>query len=458
MTISRVTFWGAAQSVTGSMHVVDHGSHRILVDCGAVRNPRHPGQPHSPGFPFDPEALTAVIVTHAHIDHCGNLPALVRHGFRGSIYCTPATCDLLALILTHSARIQEEDAHVAEIAGRPAPTHQDRLFRRSDVGRMLDQCVAVPYEQPHEIAGDVELRFVNAGHILGSAMVALRMSEGGRTTRVTFTGDVGRRGSFLTPGPAQLPPGDLVVSECTYGGRTLDSLAHARQALEEVVRRTVERGGKVLVPAFSLGRTQVVALALQQAIEAGRIPRVPIYVDSALSADIMGAYRRHAADLCADAVAALDRDMSHYLRRPQDSRDASNERMPCVIMAPSGMCEGGRILHHLKLHIDDPRSTIVLVNYQAPHTPGHRLLERGPTLRLHGKKWNKWADVVYLAGFSGHADHHDLLALFEPLSRRTKVCLVHGELEQAAAFRTALARSGFADVAIPARGESVDLG
>jgi metallo-beta-lactamase family protein len=437
------------------MHLVEHDGRSVLLDCGAVRNPRHPGHPHSAGFPFEATALTAAVVSHAHIDHCGHLPALVRHGFRGPIYCTPATRDLLELVLAHSARIQEEDAHVAGIVGRPGTIGHNPLVRRGDVARMVDQCVAVPYEQPLEIADGVELRLVNAGHILGSAMVSLRLSMRGQDRSLTFTGDLGRRESFLLPPPAPIPKADVVVSECTYGGRRLDSPQQARRNLEEVVRRTVERGGKVLVPAFSLGRMQSVVFALRQAIDGGRIPPIPIYVDSALAADLVGIYRKHRTDLRSDDAAVFDHNGAHYLRSPEDSREASHDRGPSVIIAPSGMCEGGRILHHLKLHIDDPRTTVVLVNYQAPHTPGRRLLERGPTVRFHGKKWNKWADIVYLAGFSGHADHDDLLAFFEPLSRRTKVCLVHGELEQAAAFRDALLAVGFRDVAIPARGETV---
>jgi metallo-beta-lactamase family protein len=225
-----------------------------------------------------------------------------------------------------------------------------------------------------------------------------------------------------------------------------------------VVRRTLDRGGKVLIPAFSLGRTQVVLFALQEAMRAGRIPAVPVYVDSPLAADIVEVYRRHTGSLQAEAVSGLEGGTVRYLRTQEESQAAGQASEPSVLIAPSGMCEGGRIVHHLKLHIDDPRTTVVLVNYQAPHTPGHRLLERCPTVRFHGKKWNKWADVVYLSGFSGHADHGDLMTLLGRLPRRTRVRLVHGEPEQAAALGDALRTQGFGDVAIPERGARVELG
>jgi metallo-beta-lactamase family protein len=297
----------------------------------------------------------------------------------------------------------------------------------------------------------------DAGHILGSAMTALAATTGGRTVRLTYTGDLGRFSSFLLRDPSPVPPADWVVSESTYGGRHLDAVRCACEALEEVIRRTIERGGKVLVPAFSLGRTQVVLFALQQAIVSSRIPRVPVYVDSPLAAEITKVYRRHAECLKAEAVAGLDGDLVQYLGSTDESQAVSQAREPSIIIAPSGMCEGGRIVHHLKYHIDDPRYTIVLVNYQAPHTPGHRLLERGPTIRIHGKKCNKWADVVYLAGFSGHADHEDLLTLLGALPEQTRFRLVHGEEEQARALSRALQTQGYDDIAIPGRGETVTL-
>jgi metallo-beta-lactamase family protein len=452
-----VTFWGAARSVTGSMHLVEAGGKRILLDCGLERGHHHHPHPHGEHFPFDPHHLDAVVLSHAHIDHCGNLPRLVRHGFAGPVYCTPATRDLAALMVHSSARFQEEEAFVRGVIGGPAAEAQPANYRQ-DVDQLLRQVVAVPYDQPCAAGPDVEVRLLNAGHILGSAMVLLTAGA----TRLLFTGDLGRRGAPLLPDPAPLPPADLILSECTYGGRTLGPVGEAVAELEEVVRRTVVREGKVLVPAFSLGRTQVLTFVLARAMEAGRIPRVPLYVDSPLAADIADVYRLHPGALGEQAarLAEVD-DLLHgpavrYVRQAEESRELAAGRGPAVVIAAGGMCEGGRIVQHLKHHIDDPRCSIVLVSYQAPHTPGRRLLERGPTVRFHGRTWNKWADITYLAGFSGHADHNDLVAyLAPPAGRGGKVCLVHGEPEQAGLLRRDLLKQGVADVTIPGRGETV---
>jgi metallo-beta-lactamase family protein len=333
------------------------------------------------------------------------------------------------------------------------------------VEQVLQQCIAVTYEQPWKVSPDVEGRLVNAGHILGSAMVLLAAGAG-QAACLAFTGDLGRRGAPLLPAAAPVPPADLVLSECTYGGRTLAPVADAINRLEEVVRQTFEREGKVLIPAFSLGRTQVVTHVLLQAMQAGRVPTAPVYIDSPLAADIAEVYRRHpgsldeaTARLAAEGDGLLTGPAVRYVRLAEESRELTARREPCVIVAPGGMCEGGRILQHLKHHIDDPRCAIVLVSYQAPHTPGRRLLERGPTVRFHGRKWNKWADVVYLAGFSGHADHNDLLASLAPLAgRAAKVRLVHGEPEQAEALRCDLRERGLVDVEVPGPGDAVASG
>lgn len=295
-------------------------------------------------------------------------------------------------------------------------------------------------------------------------MVALTLHCDSRTVRLTFTGDLGRRNALVVRPPAPIPEADVLVCESTYGGRSVGPPTEATAALHAIVGQTVDRGGKVIVPAFSLGRTQVVVDALVQGILAEQVPLVPIFVDGGLAAELVEVHRRHAASLNPDAASRL-RDggvdgggLVHYLRSPEASREAGQHRDPCVLIAPSGMCEGGRILRHLKDNLDDPRASVVLVNYQAPHTLGRRLLERGPTVRFHGKKWNKWAEITALPGFSGHADHDDLLAALTPLvGRAGRIRLVHGEPEQAEALTAALTAIGFSDVASPERGERLEL-
>jgi metallo-beta-lactamase family protein len=461
-----VTFHGAAHTVTGSMHLVEVGGRKILLDCGLVRTPGIAG-PHLGTWPVAPHMLDAVILSHAHLDHCGALPALVNEGFAGPIYCTAATRDLVGLMLANSSRIQDGEARVRSIIGTPEAPEARTRFRGSDVQRTVAACVPLAYDQPVTILGDVGLRLTDAGHILGSASIVLTLPSKGREYILVFSGDLGRRGSPLLRDPAPLPPADLLICESTNGDRAFDPLPDAAAALEELVRRTVDRGGKVLLPAFSLGRTQTLVQVLREGIRQGRVPAVPIFVDSPLAAAISDVYRRHSEALRECTIAVLDSPEAptaapgpsvHYVVSAEESQDLSTRREPCIVIAPGGMCEGGRIVRHIKLNIDDPRCSVVLVGYQAPHTLGHRLLKPGPAVRIHGRKWNRWADVVEMPGFSGHPDQGELLLLLDAAAGKgSKVRLVHGEPQAAETFAWALRRRGFTDVAIPQPGEHVRL-
>jgi metallo-beta-lactamase family protein len=437
------------------MHLVEAGPTRVLLDCGLVRGPREDSRPRNRDFPFDPSTLTAVVLSHAHTDHCGNLPNLVRQGFSGPIYCTPATRDLLAIVLGDSARIHAEEARMqGVVAGHHSPV-RTALFTPPDVERTLAQVVALPYGEP-VVFDDVEVRFLDAGHILGSAVVTLRLQHGVRERRITFTGDLGRRGLPFLREPPAVPAADLVISESTYGGRTHDSVDRMAEKLSDVMRRTVARSGKVLMPAFSLGRTQVVVHYLRKWMQEGVLPRLPVYIDSPLAEHIAEVYEDHHG-------AAPDPDNTlpeaGYLHGHEETRERTTQAEPCVIVASGGMCDGGRIVQHLRHHIDDPRSSLVLVTYQAPHSVGARLLERRPTVRFHGRNWNKWIEVVEINGFSGHADQEDFGVLLAPAAGETRrVRLVHGEPEQAEALAARLRRQGFADVAVPRREETVPVG
>jgi metallo-beta-lactamase family protein len=445
-----VTFLGAAQSVTGSMHLVELGSTRLLLDCGRVVG-RHHDLRRLREFPFDPAGIDAVVLSHAHVDHCGNLPQLVRQGFRGAVWCTPATRDLVGIMLADSARLHEEDAAVARIVHGAAP---EPLYSFGDTGRTIDQCVPVPYGQTFTPAPGCEARFLDAGHILGSAIVCLELVRGARRHRLTFTGDLGRRGLPFVKEPTPVPAADLLLCESTYGGRVHDTHAAMAAKVSDVVRSTVARGGRVLIPAFSLGRTQVVLHYLQRWMRDGVLPRLPLYVDSPLAIELGAVYEKH-RDLLAEQ-GATEGPAVHFVAAHDEHRELARQTGPGVVIASGGMCEGGRILSHLKHHLDDPRDSIVLVSYQAPHTIGAQLLERRPTVRFHGRTWNKWAEVVHINGFSGHADHNDFLALLGPAAADTgRVRLVHGELPQAEALAGALRAHGFADVGIPARCETV---
>jgi metallo-beta-lactamase family protein len=435
------------------MHLVEAAGRRILLDCGLVRGRRDEARRNA-RFPFLPSEIDAVVLSHAHIGHCGNLPNMVSQGFTGPIYCTPATRDLTAVMLGDSARVHEREAAAAGVVHGAAA--EPASLTRSDAQRVVEQCVAVPYETPHDITSDIQLRFLDAGHILGSAMAELTINGPTRTRRITFTGDLGRRGLPFLREPSVVPSADLLICESTYGGRVHEGMDGLAARLGEVVRRTLARGGKVLIPAFSLGRTQIVVHYLRRWMRDGVLPHAPLYVDSPTAADIAEVYDRYgdhfAADDCDDLPPVT------YVRTAEESNELSLDPDPYIVVASGGMCDRGRIMTYLRQYIDDPRTAIVLVSYQAPGTLGRQLLEKKPTVRFHGRNWNKWAEVVEANGFSGHADRNDFLALLGGSAGRTRqVRLVHGEPEQAAALARTLREHGFVNVEAPRLEETAEV-
>lgn len=457
-----ITYCGGAREVTGTAHLLAANGRQVLLDCGLHLERRAEATGRNRVFPFDPHRVEAVVLSHAHIDHSGNLPNLVRQGFCGPIYCTPATRDLLSLMLADSARIHEQDARFASLSIPPGRPAIEPLFSQTDIPKTLQLCVPLPYGQDREILPGIQVRLLDAGHVLGSALVALTIAGGGKQTRITFTGDLGRPAMPLLRDPEPLPPADLVLCESTYGGRTHDPIEKMAESLRVLVRQTVERGGKVLIPAFSLGRTQMVVHTLQQLRLAGQLADVPIFVDSPLASDITEVFRHHPECLSETGrrqltgpANFLSGPLLHYLRTVEDSKELNGRSGSCIIVASSGMGEGGRILHHLMHNIDDPRCTVVLVSYQPRDTLGWRLLERQPTVRIRGRELNKWADVVILKGFSSHADHPGIVNALTPLAGQPmKLRLVHAEPESAETLAKDLAKHGFGDVAIPALGQS----
>ena len=450
-----VTFLGAAQSVSGSMHLLEAGPYRFLLDCGLHRGPREEARQRNSTFPFDPATIDAVFLSHAHVDHCGNLPNLVRQGFTGPIYCTPATRDLIAVMLEDSARIQEDEAETSRIAsnhgGRPATR---ALYKRSDVHDTIDHCVGVEYDKPVTVNPNVQIRFIDAGHILGSAIVAITLTHAGREYRITFSGDLGRRGLPYLREPSAVPAADLIICESTYGGKTHDTLEGMSAKMADVVKRTAARGGKILIPAFSLGRTQLVLHYLREWMASGLLPRLPLYVDSPLAHGIAIVHEEYSEFL----TPQVEEIPFEWLVSADDAWYRTTQSGSCIIVASGGMCEGGRIIQHLKHHIDDPRSTVVLVSYQAPNSLGSQLLLPLPTVRFHGRTWNKWIEVAQINGFSGHADQDDFDALLRGAAQDTRrVRLVHGEPPQMLALAGQLRGMGFADVGVPTREEVVTL-
>jgi metallo-beta-lactamase family protein len=461
----QVTFCGAARTVTGSMHLVEFSGLRLLLDCGLFQGPRQAARERNLRFPFSPAEIDVVVLSHAHIDHCGNLPNLVRQGFRGPIYCTPATRDLVAVMLADSAKIQEEDA--AFLNSRPE--HRGKpvvpLYGRDDVYPTVRACHGVPYDRPCSIAAGVELRLIEAGHVLGSAQVCLHLDGAGSSRTIVFTGDLGRRGQPILRDPAPVPKCDLLICESTYGSRHHPPITSLADDLQRVVKRTFDRGGKIVIPAFSLGRTQTIVYYLHQLMDAGRLPGLPVFVDSPLAADATQVFRLHPECFDQDTIHLLEDDPDvfgqkrvHYVRSVEESKSLNSRKDPCIIIAASGMCESGRIVHHLRHTIEDSQNTIVIVGYQAPGTLGRRLVEHQPQVMIHDRLWKLRAEVVVLNGFSSHADQTELLEDLAPLAADTRlVRLVHGEPAEAEALSTALTGAGFRDVAVPAPGDTVAL-
>jgi metallo-beta-lactamase family protein len=461
-----VTFWGATRTVTGSMHQVDACGKTLLLDCGLFQGRRSESYHRNQDFPFRPRDIDAVLLSHAHIDHCGNLPNLVKQGFAGPIYCTPATRSLAGVMLGDAAKIQQEDAAYLNRKRAKGEPRIEPLYDGRDVYRTLLRFKPAPYDTPTSIAPGLEATFVDAGHLLGSAMIQLRIDDGGAERRLTFTGDLGRAGLPILRDPAPVPPGDFVISESTYGGHTHEPVDETAERLGEVVRRTADRGGKVLIPAFSVGRTQTIVYFLHQLIVAGRLPDVPVYVDSPLSTRATEVFRAHpdcfddeARRLFEEHPDLFGEQHIRYVEKVNESIALNHAPGPAVIISASGMCEAGRILHHLKHHIGDPRSTVLIAGYQAEGTLGRRLVERQPEVRVLGQLVRVNAEIVVLNGLSSHADHGELLRSLTPLvDTARQVRLVHGEPERAAALAEGLRTAEFADVGIPDRGESVPIG
>jgi metallo-beta-lactamase family protein len=458
-----VTFWGAARSVTGSLHRVDACGQSLLLDCGLFQGARAEMHRRNGEFPFRPKDVAAVLLSHAHIDHCGNLPNLVKQGFAGLIYCTPATRALAGVMLGDAAKIHAEDAAYLNRHRPKGDPQVEPLYDGRDVYRTLLRLKAIPYDTPVKVGRGLEATFVDAGHLLGSAMIQLRVDAPGGERRLSYTGDLGRPGVPILRDPAPVPAGELLISESTYGGHTHEPVEETPERLGEVVRRTAQRGGKVIIPAFSVGRTQTVVYYLHQLMSAGRLPDLPIYVDSPMAVRATEVFRAHPECFDEATLRLLEGHPDlfgerriRYIDKVHESIELNGRPGPCVIISASGMCESGRVLHHLKHNIEDARSTVLLVGYQAEGTLGRRLLERRPEVRILGRALALKAEVVLLEGLSSHADHPGLVRSLAPLvGTARQVRLVHGEPERAEALAEGLRAAGFADVAVPERGASV---
>jgi metallo-beta-lactamase family protein len=467
----KITFWGAAGTVTGSMHLVETAGKRILFDCGLYQGRRKEADQKNRHLPFDASAIDAVILSHAHIDHSGNLPTLVKNGFSGPIYATPATIDLCNWMLRDTAHIQESDADfVNRRCERRKSLGQDcdvvePLYTMQDAERTLPLFHSVPYHQPVTLFPGVSYVCVDAGHILGSSSIVLTDSTGAKPVRLGFSGDVGRPGLPIIRDPEPLPPADHLILESTYGGKLHKQLSQAADKLAEVVNRTAKRGGRIVVPAFAVGRTQQLVLLLHELANAKRIVNIPIFVDSPLAINVTAVHRAHPECFNAETKAYLDHGENpfgfqrlQYVRDAAESKKLNDLHGPFVVISASGMCEQGRILHHLRNNIEDPRNTVLITGFQAEHTLGRKLVQKQPEVNIFGEPMRVRAEIQNLDSLSGHADQKDLLEWIKPLAPGLgKVFLVHGEPKQSAALAEALHSNYQLDALAPALGQSFYL-
>lgn len=458
-----ITFTGAAREVTGSCHLLRVGDRRIALDCGLFQGHRTEASQKNLTLPLPVEQLSALVLSHAHIDHAGRIPFLVRNGFEGPIYCTPATRDLSAYMLMDSAFIQEKDA---EHLARRGKGYVEPLYGTQDVARTLERMIAMPYGRRFEVTSGVTASFVDAGHILGSASVLLDCREGPVERRLVFSGDIGRWALPIIRDP-QIPDGaDVVVMESTYGNREHAEVEDARSRLASIVTSTAARGGRVMIPAFAVGRTQELLYDLHGLFREGRIPRIPIFVDSPLASDVTAVFEMH-PDCFDDGEDLINRvddlfrfELVRYTRKVDESKALNGIRTPIVVIAASGMAESGRILHHLMHGASDPRNTILIVGFQAEHTLGRRIVEKRPQIRVLGEEIPLRAEVEILNGYSAHADRTELLRWIEGVRGKSpslrQVYLVHGEPEAQDTFAKELMIRGLATSA-PVRGQTVSF-
>lgn len=460
----RLTFHGAAGQVTGSMHLLEAAGARFLLDAGLFQGRRAESHALNANLPIDPRTLDGVILSHAHIDHAGRLPLLVRRGFHGPIYATAATRDLSAVMLPDAAHIQEKDAEFLARRKKIGP-ESEPLYTLADAVAVQDLMVGVPYRRVQHLRKHIAFEFTDAGHILGSASVDLRITEGA-THRLVFSGDIGRPGLPIIRDPdPPAGPVDTLIIESTYANRTHETVTDAETRLGDIVRQVAGRGGKILIPSFAVGRTQELVYSLHQLFRSGQIPGIPIFVDSPLAVDATAVFRLHPdlfdrdEHLIERTTALFDFPLVQYVRDVSDSKKLNGMPGPAIIIAASGMAESGRILHHLANHVGDHKTLVLFVGFQGEHTLGRRIQDGARVVKIFGEELPVRAAVETIGGYSAHADRQELRGWLRKLGGPIKrAFVVHGEREATLAMAQLLKEEGVRQVDVPAQGESFDLG
>jgi len=464
----KITFHGAARTVTGSRHLLEVNGRKILLDCGLVQGRREEAEARNRRMGFDAGTIDAVVLSHAHIDHSGALPTLVKNGYRGPIHATAATTDLCEVMLRDSAHIQERDVEtINRREGLEGSKAKRPLYTEEDASRASRQFRSQPYRAPFEVSDGVTATFLDAGHILGAAMVRLEINEKGNRRTLLFSGDLGRDCLPIVRDPEHVDRADILLLETTYGNREHPPLEDIERDLCELVNRTVDRRGKILIPAFAVGRTQQITYILNNLSNAKRIPSVPVFVDSPLALETTEVFRRHPDCWDPEMVKMLrernDSDpfgfrMLTYIRSTEESKRLNDLDGPAVIISASGMCESGRILHHLANHLGNDRNVVLIVGYQAEGTLGRRLVEGADRVRIFGREVDRRAKVVKMNALSAHAGKGELRKFYGGFGNRVRrLFLVHGEPEQSEPFAAWAKEHSSARVEVASPAEEVEI-
>jgi metallo-beta-lactamase family protein len=467
----EINFWGATRTVTGSMHEVRHGNRRILLDCGLFQGRRSESRDRNCCFPFPAGTVDRVVMSHAHIDHSGNLPNLVKQGFDGPIHATDATQDLCRAMLMDSAFLQEKDAEYLmrrrtrrkRVMDEYEEPVVEPLYTQEDAKKTFPLFAPLPMNGTIDLGEGLSVSTVEAGHMLGS--VSMVLTDG--NVRVGFSGDVGRKNLPIIRDPQAMLPCDYLIMESTYGDRLHQDEGAVLDKLADVVNRTAARGGKIIVPSFAVGRTQQLVLLLNQLVHSKRIPGIPVFVDSPLAVNVTETFRKYSNLFDAETAAMLADDAEgdvfgfsrlKYIRDVEDSKALNGLRGPMVIISASGMCEAGRVVHHLKNSIGDPRNTVLITGFQAENTLGRKILDKWPEVPIFGEPFRLRAEVAKINELSGHADQRELLTWLKPIAGGLKkIFLVHGESRQQEALKTVVEATYDVEVVIPSRGDKFEV-
>jgi metallo-beta-lactamase family protein len=460
------TAHGAARNVTGSKHVLGVGGKQFLLDCGLYQGRRQEAERRNRRLPFDPTSIEAVLLSHAHIDHSGNLPTLVKHGFDGPIFCTRATADLCGILLRDTAHIQSHDLEYLNKRRRKrGEPPLEPIYSAQDVEDTLPHLVGVDYDSPVRVGPELSVTYRDAGHILGSSILEIDARESGRRVLIVYTGDLGRSGMPILKDPYVPRAADVLVTESTYGDRHHNPMVNVEEELAAFVSSVAKRKGKVIIPSFAVGRTQRVIYELHRLMVDRRVREMPIVVDSPLAVSATEIFRNHPECFDAEMNELLRRNDDplgfsrvRYVREVSESKKLNRMKGPMVIISASGMCEAGRILHHLKNNITNRRNGVLMVGYQASHTLGRRIAEGEKRVKIFGKRYPVRARVKVFDEFSAHADSEELLAFVESIRRSPgRTIVVHGNEEQSLALGRKLTERGFPKVTVPFDGETVRL-